>query len=120
MLDNCVSILVLLIVSIAVPSLAVFVGHRVGPQQPTPRKAEPYEPGLTTIGPARRQVPVKLYRIVALYVVFDTLAISLLPWGVLFLNADARPFLFVALLVFMAILFVGFAYVWKTGALEWD
>ena len=120
MLDNYVSILALLIVSMAIPSLAVFIGHRVGPRRPTPRKAEPYEPRLTTVGPSQRRVPVKLYRIVALFALFDTLAISLFPWGVLFLNTDAEFFLFAAMLTFMAILFVGLAYVWKTGALEWD
>jgi NADH-quinone oxidoreductase subunit A len=46
--------------------------------------------------------------------------IFMYPWAVLFLNTDRRAFLFIEMLTFIAILFVGYVYAWKTGALEWD
>jgi NADH-quinone oxidoreductase subunit A len=120
MLDNYIGILVLLIVSLAVPLVAIALGHRLGPRRPTKRKAEPYESGMTAIGPAQRRVPVKFYRIAVLFILFDIEVVFLYPWAVLFLNIKEKSFLFVEMLVFMLILFVGYVYVWKTGALEWD
>ncbi len=119
-LENYTGILILLIVSIAVPLLAIALGHRFGPHRPTPRKAEPYESGMTAIGPAQRRVPVKFYRIAVLFILFDIEVVFMYPWAVLFLNVEEKAFLFVEMLVFMAILFIGYVYVWKTGALEWD
>jgi NADH-quinone oxidoreductase subunit A len=120
MLDNYLGILVLGIVSVSIPFLTIFIGHRIGPRRPNPRKAQPYESGMTAIGPAQRRVPVKFYRTAVLFILFDIEVIFMYPWAVLFLNADRRAFLFVEMLVFIAILLVGYVYAWKTGALEWD
>lgn len=114
------SIFVLLIVSIAIPTLAIILGHTFGPRRPSPRKAEPYESGMTAIGPAQRRVPVKFYRIAVLFILFDIEVIFMYPWAVLFLEVSDKAFLFVEMLVFMLILLVGYVYVWKSGALEWD
>jgi NADH-quinone oxidoreductase subunit A len=120
MLDNYTGILVLGLVSISVPLLVIFIGHRFGPRRPTSRKAEPYESGMTAIGPAQRRVPVKFYRIAVLFILFDIEVIFMYPWAVLFLNTDRKMFLFIEMLIFAAILLVGYVYAWKTGALEWD
>jgi len=120
MLDNYTGILVLAVVSVFIPLLAIFVGHRLGPRRPTLRKGEPYESGMTAIGPAQRRVPVKFYRIAVLFILFDIEVIFMYPWAVLFLNTERRAFLFMEMLVFVAVLFVGYVYAWRTGALEWD
>jgi NADH-quinone oxidoreductase subunit A len=120
MLDNYLGILVLGIVSVSIAFLTILIGHRIGPRRPNPRKAQPYESGMTAIGPAQRRVPVKFYRIAVLFILFDIEVIFMYPWAVLFLNADRRAFLFVEMLVFITILLVGYVYAWKTGALEWD
>jgi NADH-quinone oxidoreductase subunit A len=120
MLDNYVGILILGIVSVSIAFLAILIGQRIGPRRPNPRKAQPYESGMTAIGPAQRRVPVKFYRIAVLFILFDIEVIFMYPWAVLFLNTDRRAFLFAEMLVFIAILLVGYVYVWKTGALEWD
>jgi NADH-quinone oxidoreductase subunit A len=120
MLDSYTGILALLVVSIAVPFLAIAIGHYFGPHRPTRRKAEPYESGMTSIGPAQRRVPLKFYRIAVLFILFDIEVVFMYPWAVLFLNVEEKTFLFVEMLVFMLILFIGYVYVWKTGALEWD
>jgi NADH-quinone oxidoreductase subunit A len=120
MLDEFAAIIVLGIVSVIVPLLVILVGHRLGPSRPSPRKAEPYESGMTAIGPAQRRVPVRFYRIAVLFILFDIEVIFMYPWAVLFLGADRRSFLFAEMLIFVVVLLVGYIYAWKTGALEWD
>lgn len=120
MLNNYGPIVILGIVSVAVPVLAILIGHRIGPRRPNPQKAEPYESGMTAIGPAQRRIPVRFYRIAVLFILFDIEVVFMYPWAVLFLNADRKTFLFVEMLVFAIVLFVGYVYAWKAGALEWD
>lgn len=120
MLDQYVAIAALGIVSVGIPVLAILLGHRVGPRRPTERKGEPYESGMTAIGPAQRRVPVRFYRIAVLFILFDIEVIFMYPWAVLFLNVDQKAFLFAEMLIFVAVLGVGYVYAWKTGALEWD
>lgn len=120
MLDEYSGIFALGIVSVVIPLLAIFLGHRLGPHRPTQRKAEPYESGMTAIGPAQRRVPVRFYRIAVLFILFDIEVIFMFPWAVLLLNVDSQAFLFGEMLIFMVILLVGYVYAWKTGALEWD
>lgn len=120
MLDNYTGILALAIVSIGIPLLTIVIGERFGPRRPNPRKAEPYESGMTAIGPAQRRVPVRFYRIAVLFILFDIEVIFMYPWAVLFLNVDSKAFLFVEMLIFVVILFVGYVYAWTIGALEWD
>jgi NADH-quinone oxidoreductase subunit A len=120
MLDEYLGILVLGTVSVIVPLLAILIGHRLGPRRPTPSKAQPYESGMTAIGPAQRRVPVKFYRIAVLFILFDIEVIFMYPWAVLFLNITRKTFLFVEMLLFVFVLLVGYLYAWKAGALEWD
>jgi NADH-quinone oxidoreductase subunit A len=118
--DEYTAILVLGAVSVAIPAIAVFLGGRFGPRRPTQAKSEPYESGMTAIGPGQRRVPVKFYRIAVLFILFDIEVIFMYPWAVLFFHVDEKAFLFVEMLVFMAVLLVGYVYAWKQGALEWD
>lgn len=120
MLDNYSGILALLTLSIAVPLLVILVGHQLGPRRPTPRKAEPYESGMTAIGPAQRRVAVKFYRIAVLFLLFDIQVVFMYLWAVLFRNTEAKAFLFVEMALFTLILLVGYVYAWRRGALEWD
>jgi NADH-quinone oxidoreductase subunit A len=120
MLNEYVGISALAIVSVIVPLLALVLGQRFGPRRPTAPKAEPYESGMTAIGPAQRRVPVRFYRIAVLFILFDIEVIFMYPWAVLFFHEDRRAFLFVEMSIFMAVLLVGYVYAWKTGALEWD
>jgi NADH-quinone oxidoreductase subunit A len=120
MLSSYIYILILGAVSLVIAVLAVFIGHRIGPRRPNPRKSEPYESGMTAIGPAQRRVPVKFYRIAVLFILFDIEIIFMYPWAILFLNTDARTFLFVEMVIFVVVLLVGYVYAWSSGALEWD
>jgi NADH-quinone oxidoreductase subunit A len=102
--------------------------------RPTPVKQQPYESGMVPLGDARERFSVKFYMVAMLFIIFDIETVFMIPWGVAFrqlscavpLSAAGCPtgqislFGFAEMLVFMAILVVGFVYVWKRGALQWD
>ena len=111
-------IAVLLVISIILAFLVVGVGHLFGPKRPTPRKQAPYESGMRPIGPAMRRMPVRFYLVAVLFILFDIEVIFFLPWAVTFRSLGL--FGFIEMLIFVAILLVGYAWVWKKGALEWE
>jgi NADH-quinone oxidoreductase subunit A len=81
-------------------------------------KLAPYECGMTTSGPTRRRITIRYYIVAMLFLVFDIEILFLYPWAV---NAGSlKLFGFVEMIVFVFILFVGYVYVWKKGALEWE
>ncbi len=102
--------------------------------RPTPVKQAAYESGIPALGDARERFSVKFYMVAMLFIVFDIETVFMLPWGVYFrqlscavpLVAGACPagqlsfFGLAEMLVFMLILLVGYVYVWKKGALQWD
>jgi NADH-quinone oxidoreductase subunit A len=90
----------------------------LGPKRPSPRKGIPYESGMTPIGAAQRRLPVKFYLVAVLFIIFDIEIIFLLPWAVTFRFLGL--FGLVEVLVFILILLVGYIWVWKKGALEWE
>ncbi len=102
--------------------------------RPTPVKQTPYESGIPPLGDARERFSVKFYLVAILFIVFDIETVFMIPWGVYYKQLScsvpmvqhACPsgqvsfFGLGEMLVFMAILLVGLAYVWKKGALKWD
>ena len=120
MQDSYTSVFILLVAVLAVSLLITLMGHYFGPRRSTRRKIRPYASGLETLGPDQRRIPLKFYRLAALFVVLDVAIVLLYPWAVSFLETDERAFLFVAVLVFVLTLSAGYAYAWKAGALEWD
>ena len=104
-------------------------------QRPTIEKGAAYESGIPVIGDARERFSVKFYMVAMLFIVFDIETVFMIPWGVYYrqlscavplLAGGACPggqvsfFGLGEMLVFMLILLVGFVYVWKKGALQWD
>ena len=118
MLQDYLPIVVLLLVSAIIAVGGVIVGQVLGPRRPTPRKLAPYESGMRPIGPAMRRMPVRFYLVAVLFILFDIEVIFFLPWAVTFRKLGV--FGFVEMLVFVAILLVGYIWIWKKGALEWD
>jgi NADH-quinone oxidoreductase subunit A len=102
--------------------------------RPTPVKQNPYESGMPALGDARERFSVKFYLIAILFIIFDIETVFMIPWGVYYKQLScAEPvvrgicppesvtfFGLGEMIVFMLILFVGFVYVWKKGALQWD
>jgi NADH-quinone oxidoreductase subunit A len=115
--------------------LMIGLSHLTVRHRPTPEKQSAYESGIPALGDARERFSVKFYMVAMLFIIFDIETVFMIPWGVYFrqlscnvplaLGAacprDAMSFFGLGeMLVFMAILVVGFAYVWKKGALQWD
>jgi NADH-quinone oxidoreductase subunit A len=111
-------IAVLLVVSTGLGIIVVGLGHLFGPHRPTARKLAPYESGMRPIGPAMRRMPVRFYLVAVLFILFDIEVIFFLPWAVSFQALGVLGF--VEMVVFIAILLVGYIWVWKKGALEWE
>ena len=115
-------------------ALILLISHLTLRPRPTAVKQTPYESGMPVLGDARERFSVKFYMVAVLFILFDIETVFMLPWGAHFrrlscsvdLVAGACPagrlslFGFWEMLVFVVILLVGFIYVWKKGALQWD
>ena len=111
-------ILILVIVTTAFAALALVVPTLLGPRHPTETKLLPYESGKIPFGDARRRFPVKYYLTAILFIILDIAVIYLFPWATLV--RDLKALGLMAMAVFLTILLVGYVYIWKKGALEWD
>ncbi|HAJ06533.1 MAG TPA: NADH-quinone oxidoreductase subunit A [Chloroflexi bacterium] len=118
LLSDYLPILVLLLVATGLAVAMVVLGQILGPRRQTEAKLIPYESGMTPIGSAVRRMPVRFYLIAVLFVLFDIEVIFLLPWAVVLKQLGV--FGLIEMLVFVFILLVGYVYVWKKGALEWE
>ena len=105
------------------------LSHLLAPRRPTALKDMPYESGMPPLGDAHERFSVKFYLVAMLFIVFDIETVFLIPWGAIFFGgatgggATGGPttgFLLLEMLVFISILAVGYVYIWKRGALEWD
>ncbi len=97
--------------------------HLLSPRRPTPLKDTPYESGMPPLGNAHERFSVKFYLVAMLFIVFDIETVFLIPWAAIYMNGGGGPstgVLLAEMLVFMFILAVGYVYVWKRGALQWD
>jgi NADH-quinone oxidoreductase subunit A len=80
-------------------------------------KFQPYECGMMPVGDARERFSVKFYMVAMLFILFDVEAIFLYPWAILL--KELKMFGFWEMLVYVAVLLVGFFYIWKKGVLDW-
>ncbi len=90
----------------------------LAPKNPDSEKLSAYECGFNAFDDARMKFDVRFYLVSILFIIFDLEVVFLIPWAVSF--AEAGEFGFWAMMIFLAILTVGFIYEWKKGALEWD
>jgi NADH-quinone oxidoreductase subunit A len=113
-----VPILVLMAIALCFGLGALVFGSLVRPRRPYPEKLAPYESGNMPVGEPRYRFSIRFYIIAMLFVVFDVEAVFLYPWAVTFDKLGL--FAFVEMLVFIAILLVGYIYAWKKDAFKWD
>lgn len=99
------------IVALVVPAL-------LGPHRPTPTKLKAYESGKIPYGDARRKVPVHYFKVAMIFILFDLEVVFFYPWAVLF--RKLRFFGLIEMAIFILVLLIGYVYVWKKGALEWE
>jgi NADH-quinone oxidoreductase subunit A len=121
-INEFLPLLILLVIALIVAVTLVGLSWILGPKKPSAAKLAPYECGVTPVGSARERFPVKFYLIAMLFIVFDIETVFLYPWAVTYTHVPhpMQIFEFAEMIVFMVILFVGYIYVWKKGAFEWE
>src|SRR6185369_3868445 len=111
-------ILLFLIVAGGIGVALLLVGALLGPRTANKDKAAAYECGFAAFEDARMQFDVRYYLIAILFIVFDLEIAFVFPWALVF--RELGVFGLVEMGVFLALLVIGFVYVWKKGALEWE
>ena len=118
MLENYLPILIFIIVGLGLGTVMILVGAVLGPQRPDSQKLSPYECGFEAFEDSRMKFDVRYYLVAILFIIFDLEIAFLFPWAVVL--DEIGMFGFLAMLLFLAVLVVGFIYEWKKGALEWE
>ncbi|MGE5152608.1 MAG: NADH-quinone oxidoreductase subunit A [Bdellovibrio bacteriovorus] len=118
MLENYLPILLFLVVGVLVGAGPLVLGYLLGPRRPDQEKDSPYECGFEAFESARMKFDVRYYLVAILFILFDLEIAFLFPWAVVL--EDLGLFGYWAMVLFLAILVVGFLYEWKKGALEWE
>jgi NADH-quinone oxidoreductase subunit A len=124
MLENYFPILVFVIVALVFGCVPLIIGRLVGPHRPDPEKLTPYECGFDAFEDARMKFDARYYLVAIIFIIFDLEIAFLFPWASIYqeiVNTEAiRLFGFIEMLVFIAILLVGYIYAWAKGALDWE
>jgi NADH-quinone oxidoreductase subunit A len=90
----------------------------LGPRRPTEEKLTTYESGMEPVRTARERFSVKFYMVAVLFIIFDIEVVFLYPWAVAFRELGLSGY--ITMFVFIGILLIGYYYVWRKGALQWD
>ena len=118
MLEQYFPILLFIVVGLGLGVLMLSMGKLLAPNRPDPEKLSPYECGFEAFEDARMKFDVRYYLVAILFILFDLEIAFLFPWAVVLPDIGMEGF--VAMMIFLLILVVGFAYEWKKGALEWE
>src|SRR5881398_3269075 len=96
----------------------VLLSWLIGYRRPTRAKLSPYECGMIPVGDARQRFSVKFYLVGMLFILFDVEAVFLYPWAVVYQSLKWLGF--IEMFLYIIVLFAGYVYIWKKGALDWD
>ncbi len=118
MLAEYLPTLLFLIVATGIGVSLMVIGRFIGPRRPDAQKLSPYECGFEAFEDARMKFDVRYYLIAIQFIIFDLEIIFIVPWTLVWQELGARALVTMGL--FVGMLFLGFIYVWKKGALEWE
>ena len=118
MLSDYLPILVMFLVALFIAVFVIIASGLLGPKRPTKRKLMPYESGMEPIGSAQRRFPIKFNLVAMIFILFDIEVIFFFPYALVYKRLGVFGLIEIGL--FMIILLIGFIYIWKKGALEWD
>ncbi len=118
MLAEYLPTLVFLIVAAGIGMSLIVIGNILGPKRPSAEKLSAYECGFNAFEDSRMQFDVRYYLVAILFIVFDLEIAFVYPWALIF--RDLGVFGLVEMGIFLGLLVIGFVYVWKRGALEWE
>ncbi len=118
MLTEFGRVLIFLIVGVVFVAGGLIVAWLLRPHRPYPSKRTTYECGETPVGDTRVRFNIRFYVVALIFLIFDVEVVFLFPWATVY--KQLGWFAFWEMIVFLAILFVGYAYVWRNGDLDWD
>jgi NADH-quinone oxidoreductase subunit A len=123
-LDAYVPLVIHLLVAAFLAGVLITLSTLVGWKRPNKAKQQPYECGITPSGDAREPFSVKFYLVAMVFILFDVEAIFLYPWAFIFKDLVHDPktkmFGFMEMMIYVAILLVGYFYLLKKGAFDWN
>jgi len=117
-LNNYGPLLLMFILAAGLAGALITASNIVGRHKRTREKDQPYECGIRPTGDARQPFSVHFYMVGLIFILFDIEAIFLYPWALVYRQLSV--FGFVEMVLYIIILFVGYIFLWKKGALNWD
>ncbi len=118
MLENYFPILVFLVIGFLLGGIMIGLGLVLAPRRPDKEKLSAYECGFEPFEDTRMKFDVRYYLVAILFIIFDLEIAFLFPWAVVL--EEIGLFGYLAMVLFLGILVIGFVYEWKKGALEWE
>jgi len=118
MLQEYFPVLVFIAVSLALGVILLVTGGLLGPRSPDSEKSSPYECGFEAFEDTRSKFDVRFYLVAILFIIFDLEIAFFIPWALVL--DELGSFGLAAMTIFVLELVVGFFYLWKKGALEWE
>lgn len=118
LLREYLPILMFIAVAISLGVLLILAAFILAVRNPDPEKLSAYECGFNAFDDARMKFDVRFYLVAILFIIFDLEIAFLFPWAVALKDISLLGFW--SMIVFLAVLTIGFAYEWKKGALEWE
>jgi NADH-quinone oxidoreductase subunit A len=121
-MQDYLGLLVLVAVAALICGVMVTLSWVLGPKKNTPYKASPYECGVQPSGDAMERFPIKFYLVAIVFILFDIEVVFLWSWMTVFRNSDTKFMMtsFLSFLTYMATFVVGYLYVIRVGAINWD
>ena len=118
MLAEYLPTLLFLFVATGIGIALILIGNLLGPNRPSAEKLSPYECGFAAFEDSRMQFDIRYYLIAIQFIVFDLEIIFIIPWATVFRQLGVLGLIEMG--IFVGMLLLGFIYVWKKGALEWE
>lgn len=118
MLTEFGRVLIFLIIGALFVAIGLLTAWLLRPHRPYPSKNSTYECGEVPVGDTRVRFNIRFYVVALIFLIFDVEVVFLFPWAIVYRSLGW--FAFIEMLVFLGILLVGFAYVWRKGDLDWD
>ena len=117
-LEDYLSIVIFLFLSLGLSLGFIVLNYLFSPKNPDPEKLSAYECGFEAFSDSRMKFDVRFYLVAILFIIFDLEIAFLFPWAISLGNIGL--FGFWSMIIFLAVLTIGFIYEWRKGALEWE
>jgi len=117
-LEKYFPVLVQVLIAAVLAASLTILSSILGKRGKSPQKDTPYECGMAPTGDARDRFSIKFYLVAMIFILLDIEAVFLYPWAVVY--RQLKWFAFFEMLLFIALVLVGYIYVWKKGALDWS